>query len=258
MVLNRRIKIGALTKTIFNGASWLGTDEFPSNQIWADEVEKVLLFLEAHGQFENYQPMLRGKITQRDGALAEARVAFFFHRNGFKILTWHPPGASSRLYEYEIQWGSSQSIFVEVKGPRWEGELSEKELDGPRRQQSRYINGEARDSDPVGKVINAVIKANPKFLPDRPNLLVVVGYLLFVSPSELPQRMVEPRIKRELSDDIFSKLGGLIIFDFDYGDKSIGYKAAFIENPVAIDPCKIPIDVTKGLSMANQKAFRCQ
>jgi len=257
--LNRtRPKFGALTKAIFDGASWIGEDDFPSNQTWADEVEKILKFLESQGQFENYLPILRGKITQRDGALAEARVAFFFHRNEFKILAWHPPGASSRLYEFEVQWRSSPSIFVEVKGPRWEGELSEEELNGPRRQQPRYINGEARFYDSIGKMIEAANKAIPKFLPDKPNLLVVVGYLLFVSPRELPQGVVEPRIRHELSDDRFSKLGGLVIFDFDYGEKAINYQAAFIENPRANDLCKIPFTVAKGLLMANKKVFRCQ
>lgn len=253
----KRPKIGTLTKTIFNGASWLGIDDFPSNQTWADEIEKILNFLESQGQFENYLPILRGKVTQRDGALAEARVAFFLHRNEFKILEWHPPGASSRLYEFEVQWRSSASIFVEVKGPRWEGELSEEELNGPRRQQPRYIDGEARFFDSIGKVINAADKAIPKFLPDKPNLLIVVGYLLFVSPSELPQGIVEPRIKSELSEDRFSNLGGLMIFDFVYGEQAINYKAAFIENPNANNLCKIPSDVAMGFSMANQKVFRC-
>jgi hypothetical protein len=212
MAMNDQVRLGPLTEIIFNGASWRGADAFPSNQIWADEVERVLSFLQAQGQFENYLPMLRGKLTQRDGALAEARVAFFFHKNGFKITSWRPLGASSYLGEFEIQWNSLPCIFVEVKGPRSEGELSEEELNGPRRHQPRYLDGEARWVDSIGKIVAAAEKALPKFLPDRPNLLVVVGYLLFVSPRELPQKIVEPKITNMLSDRRFSNLGGIIIF----------------------------------------------
>jgi hypothetical protein len=256
MHIAERVILGPLTKEMYYGASWMGEDEFPSSQEWADEVERVLSFLEAQGQFGRYLPTLQGKFTQRDGALAEARVAFFFHRNGFKIVSWEPRGASSQHGEFEVQWSSLQPIFIEVKGPRWEGELSKDELSGPRRHQPRYINGEARWIDSIGKVIAAADKAASKFLSDRPNLLVVIGYLLFVSPSELPRRIIEPRITSALSDNRFKNIGGLLIFDFAYNAKPISYHAAFIENTAANELCKIPKGVAKGLSMANEKVFK--
>lgn len=249
------LRIGHLTKTIRHGASWQGLDEFPSTQMWADEVERVLSFLQVHGQFERYLPRLRGKLTQRDGALAEARVAFFFSRNGFNIVSWEPDGAGSNLGEFEVQWNSLQPVFVEVKGPRWEGELSKEELNGPRRSKPRHISGEARWIDSTGKVIAAAKKAVPKFLPDRPNLLVVVGYLLFVSPRELPRDIVEPQIRGALSEKSFKNLGGVLIFDFAYNGEKISYHAAFIENTSALDSCLLPPDVAKGLSAGNKKTF---
>ena len=256
MQINERVILGRLTKKIYCGASWVGKDEFPSNQAWADEVEKVLSFLESQGQFRKYLPALQGKLTQRDGALSEARVAFFFHRNNFKIISWAPRGASSHLGEFEVQWNSLQPIFVEVKGPRWEGELSENELNGPRRHQPRYINGEARWIDSIGKVIAAADKAVPKFYPDRPNLLVVVGYLLFVSPRDLPRGIVEPKIVSTLSNSRFENIGGVLIFDFAYNANLISYDAVFIENTTANELCKLPKEVAMGLLMANEKGFR--
>lgn len=256
MQITEKVILGPLTRRIYCGASWVGKDEFPSSQEWADEVERVLSFLEAKGQFERYLRSLQGKLTQRDGALAEARVAFFFHRNCFKILSWEPRGTSSHLGEFEVQWNSLQPIFVEVKGPRWEGELSGEELNDSRRHQPRHINGEARSIDSIGKVIAAAEKAAPKFPCDRSNLLVVVGYLLFVSPRDLHRGIVESRIRRALSNSSFQNIGGVLIFDFGYNYKPISYEAAFIENTAATQLCKIPKEVAKGLSMANDKVFR--
>ena len=221
----------------------------------ADEVERVLSFLEAQGQFRRYLPRLQGKLNERDGALAEARVAFFFYRNDFRILSWEPRGASSYLGEFEVQWRSLQPIFVEVKGRTWKSELSKDEVYGPRGDQPRFINCEARWINPIGRVIDAADKAVPKFPPDKPNLLVVVVDLLFVSPRDLPQEFVEQGIVSELSDSRFKNIGGVIIFDVAYNSKPISYHAAFIENTTANELCKIPKDVAKRLSMGNENFF---
>lgn len=255
MSTTNRVILKPLTAKICCGASWAGQDNFPSSQIGADEIERVLSFLATQGQFQNFLPRLRGKLTQRDGALAEARVAFFFHRTGFKIISWEPRGASSRLGEFEIQWYSLPPIFVEVKGPRWEGELSNEEMNGPRRHQPRYVNGEARSFDSISKVMAAAKKAAPKFLDDRPNLLVVVGYLLFVSPRELPRNIVEPKLAKALSESRFSNIGGILIFDFANDAETISYHAAFIANKMASRSCSIPEIIAKGLSEANKKVF---
>lgn len=183
-------------------------------------------------------------------------MAFFFHRNGFKNISWEPQGANFNVGEFEIQWGSLTPIFVEVKGPRWEGELSEEEMKGPRRELPRYIHAEARWVDSIGKVIAAGKKAIPKFYHNRPNLLVVVAYLLFVSPSDLSGNIVEPRIKEELAGTAFKHVGGVLIFDFAYNEIQIAYKTAFIENPEAHNRCLIPKEVVIGLSAVNNKFFR--
>lgn len=255
MTLNPEIRLGPLTSAMCDSASWKGQDNFPPSQLLANEVEKILSFLQVHGQFQRYLPVLKGKITQRDGALAEARVAFFFHRNGFSILSWEPEGASNRLGDFEVQWKKTRPIFVEVKGPRWEGELEDNEKFGPRRSQPRYLNAEARFFNPVEKVISAAKKAVPKFLSNRPNLLVVTGYLLFCSPSKLPRDIVEPQISHALSDQNFSRVGGIMIFDTHYSLKCIEYQIVFVENPNAKPLCVIPEDVSNGLFTANQDGF---
>ena len=238
--------------------SWCHLDPFfPSNQVLADEIERVLSFLENKGQFDRYLPVLRGKLTQRDGAIAEARVAFFFHRNDFSIISWEPTGEKNRLGEFEIIWPNTKPIFVEVKGPRWEGELNDEDLHGPRRKEQKYPHGEARFVQPVERVIFEAEKAIPKFLPDKSNLLVVVGYLLFVPPSDLPKKIIMPQLISALSDERFSRIGGIMIFDIQYNNKSesIEYQTIFINNPKALPLCTIPLPVAQGLLSANKKAF---
>jgi hypothetical protein len=64
------VKFGVLTSTIMDRADWRG-DEFPSSQLWADEVERVLSFANSQEQFGRYLPDLRGRRSQLDSALAE-------------------------------------------------------------------------------------------------------------------------------------------------------------------------------------------
>lgn len=111
------IKLGCLTRTITDNSAWRGKDDFPSDQVWADEIEKVLSHIHAHGQFDRFLPRLRGPVSQRDGALAEAHVSFFFDRNQFRIVSWEPEAVLGHPGDLEIQWQGTPSIFVEVKGP---------------------------------------------------------------------------------------------------------------------------------------------
>jgi len=72
------VRLGPLVSTIRDGAAWAEEDEFPSDQTWADEVERVLSFTQVQGQFPNYLGRLRGSAKQRHSALAELRIAFFY------------------------------------------------------------------------------------------------------------------------------------------------------------------------------------
>ncbi len=78
---------------------------------------------------------------------------------------------------------------------------------------------------------------------------------LFLSPKEIPRDIVESQLSHELSDQKFSKIGGIMIFDTLYSSECIEYQIAFVENPNAEALCVIPEDVAKGLSAANQKSF---
>src|SRR5262245_20013408 len=73
------VRLGPLTKSLDRNARWYQMDSFPAVQVWADDVEAVLAFLEAQGRLD---ALFRdGKNVQtpkhRDARLAEARGAFY-------------------------------------------------------------------------------------------------------------------------------------------------------------------------------------
>jgi hypothetical protein len=106
--------------------------------------------------------------------MAEARAAFFFHRNGFQILRWEPEEVPDHPGDLDIQWQESEPIFVEVKGPDWEGELTEAERVAGRTSLPKYINAEGRAIVPQERVLYAITRALPKLAEQRANLVVVV------------------------------------------------------------------------------------
>jgi hypothetical protein len=240
MPIPDEVKLGPLANCMFSGASWWCQDDFPSNQLWADELERVLSHLEAHGQLQRYLPNLRGKLTQRNGALAEARFSFFLCCNGFRITSWQPRGGSNSFGEFEIQWKSSPPIFVEIKAPTWEGELSKSEQMSKRKQAGKYQHAETRTLDTIGKVIEAIDKSRKqnKFAMGRPNLLVVYVCNLFVSPRELSPKIVLPKIQSALNK--LPSLGAVIIFDAICRGLTIEYHFKMIENSTRHCSGKLP------------------
>ena len=145
------INLGSLTQTVLDGAVWRNESEFPAFQTWADEVERVFSFLVAQNVFERFLPRLRAR--ERDGALAEARAGFFFHRNRFHILDWEPIAVPNRPGDIEIQWQDGEPLFIEVKGPGWEGELSPEEIRSGRQHLPKYVNAEGRAVGPTERVL---------------------------------------------------------------------------------------------------------
>ena len=88
------VRLGPLTRQLLSGARWQGMDAFPAWQIWADDVERVLAFLEREGRFQPFLAVVQTVRTpqHRDARLAEARGAFYLSRNGFRVVAWEPPG----------------------------------------------------------------------------------------------------------------------------------------------------------------------
>ncbi|MFX0202348.1 MAG: hypothetical protein ACFFCW_40090 [Candidatus Hodarchaeota archaeon] len=246
------IDLGPLASTVMNRARWRGQDEFPSSQLLANEIERVLSFAEVQGQFGLYLGDLTASATQRDSAIAELRVAFYFHRNQFSIAEWRPIGLSSKEGEFLVRGPSGMDTFIEVKSPGWEGELEEEERKAGRTKQPKYINAEVRSTAPWERIQFAVNKAYKKFSPDIPNLLVIVDDLFwplrYRPEMHIGQSLYSTYHGGSFTNSVYANLSGVGIFWVEDNSKEIWYEMMLFLNPYAHNP--LPCDM--------QEAFRGQ
>jgi hypothetical protein len=243
------IDLGSLTSLVRDRAKWIGEDQFPSSHLWADEVERILSFAMAQGVFERYLGDLTGSKSQRDSALAELRVAFYFHRNQFHVSSWKPVGLPPKEGEFLIHGPSGVSTFVEVKSPGWEGELSVAERNAGRTKQPKHINAEARAISPWERIQFAVDKAYGKFLSTQPNLLVVADDL-FVSLQHGTEMhaglaLYASHKAGRFVDHSFENLGGVGIFWVENNLKQVTYDMRLFLNPFSRISTTLPEDLRK-------------
>lgn len=150
-----------------------------------------------------------------------------------------------------MRWQQTTPIFVEVKHPTWESELSEEERDAGRKDQPQHINAETRWLDTDGSLEYSVQKSLRKFSPDRPNL-VVVSANLFVMPTDGADH---DSILYWLKKAEYAIVGAILILDpiLYAGKTQIEYKTIYVENPQAFGkPCQLPAEVTDGFLLANK------
>lgn len=243
------VNLGPRTRALLNRSTWSERSEYPAHQAWADECEQILSFLEVEDVFEQFLPRL--STGEWEGALAEARAAFFFKRNGFKITSWQPRAKPQIPGDLEIQWMDTEAIFVEVKGPGWEGELTPDEIAAQRQHQPKYIQAEARPIDAFERVSYAIGKAVPKFETTRANLVVVVDDFFF-SPLEGPKVFLETRVGKILNDPKFTIVSAVLLLKpISYSAKpGVQYLQYFYPNPRALRP--LPDTVRDGLLAGNE------
>ncbi len=251
------VRIGPLTATIMDGARWRDQDEFPSGQLWADEFEKIVSFVQVKGQFEHFLGALRGGPSQRDSAIAELRAAFFFSRNGFPIVAWRPLGAARHEGEFLIRDPSGPAVFVEVKSPGWEGELSDEERAAGRIRQGKYLFCEGRFIAPWERIQFAVAKSYKKFSPSSPNLLLIADDL-FVSlqhgtEMQAGTALYSEHAKGYFTDSSFQNLGGVGLFWVNNNGREIWYEMKLFPNPNALPATALP----DPLSLAFKAVAKC-
>ncbi len=234
------VSLGPLASALISNARWRKEDEYPSSQLYANELEDILRFAFEAGRLSHYWRALLGTGSQRDSVLVELRAALHFQRNKLRITEWEPVGLDEKAGEFLLQTISGSEIFVEVKSPGWEGELSEEEKKGERKNQPKYIHLETRCVAPWERIQFIVDKAYGKFLPNKPNLLVIVDDLFWElrHGTEMHARESLYTIGRCgcFIDNHYENLGGVGIFWVENNWLEISYHMNLYINPFAIAP----------------------
>lgn len=247
---------------VAQGATWVGTDDFPSSKAWANEHEKWLAFIDAQGALGHYLPRLRGPKERRDEAFAEIAVAYFLAvRCGHPILDWEPVGVGGKRGEFRVTV-AGQPVFVEVKSPGWEQEIAAAEGQGsPRLSQPKYIGGEARSTGPWESVRHAVQKAYPKLAGTAPTLLVIKDDLMVelldwgttMTDIALYTPGVPGHTRGYLAEDgpfadaRYERLGtvGVLVVDRPVGEP-VRYRFVLFDNPHALPAVALPSAFARG------------
>jgi len=100
----------------------------------------------------------------------------------------------------------------EVKGPRWEGELADEEIQAGRAKQPKDLYLDGRAVAPWRRIQFEVEKAYKKFIPTVPNLLVVSGHRGFISMEHgtgmfANMALYEARLSGCFTNPVYENLG---------------------------------------------------
>ena len=240
------VTLGSLTSTVVDGAEWCA-ETYPAWPEWppvADEAERLFAFAESRGVFEMYLPkLITGQSRQRDAALGELRVAFYFHRNDFRIAEWCPSGEGSTKGEFTLECPTGEAIFVEVKTLGWESEVSQEARVAGRTTQPKYVSGEGLVIANDQALKSAVERAYPKFSSSRRNLLVVLDDL-FLPMRYLTDTWARAALYRpsqgKFTTTSHQRLGGVGCFWRNEFRGEVWYDMPLFVNPNALPSCALP------------------
>jgi hypothetical protein len=223
-------------------------DLYPAWQWYADECERLLSFLAAHGELDRFWPRLRSRRQQRDEALNEIRVGYFLDSTGYPVVGWELMDAAPYNVEFAVALGQASKVLVEVKSPGWEAELLRIEQAQGRTKQEKYMDLDARAARPVDVIRRTTTKALPKFTGTAPSLIVISDDC-FVNLGEwgwgplamaLTQRSIAygPGL---FHDPACSTIGGVCLFWLSRAnEEGVGYASLCMANPNALPSAALP------------------
>ena len=158
-------------------------------------------------------------------------------------------------------------MFVEVKSPGWEAEIARIEGRASLRlQMPKYIQAEARSTDPVRSLRGALAKAYPKMPDSLPTLLVINDDLMV--PLHSWGNVVEIALYCErgtghhssgyLAEDgcfvgtQYERLGGVGIFNVRLGASGLEYRFSLFDNPCGLPRTAVPRTIFKAFSRCDR------
>lgn len=233
---------GIRLRQIAQGAQWV-RDGGTMPESWAEEIEHTLQFLDGQGQFQPRLNSLRGNWRQLNGVLAEGRTGRFLDSLGFRILAWEPPSLTGYPGDLLVQWKALTPIFVEVKGPDWEGEFQSQLPNHKflkRKALGKQVDGEAGAVSPVGMPFQVIRdNAMKKFAPNQPNMVVIVDGLL-VSPANA-RGVIDSHVEKFFGEPQTDKLGAILFLLAECpAGGQVRYRSNFYTNPLALAACLLP------------------
>jgi hypothetical protein len=249
MSTSRPGSLGPVARRLICPANW--TDQYPRNEAYRKELDVLLAFAEKQNGLRIYKPKLESKNAKRDEYLNELRVAFFLHQRGLPLLRWDPPGLNGRVGEFLVGSPELHNVFVEVKSPGWEGELSNEERAMDRTKQPKYEKAgcfAVGNWEPLRRCISS---AYPKFNPSQPNLLVVADDLKFslhdsLSHVEIALYACQKAYGHSygqcgyFTSARFKNLGGVGIFEASSAGGAVDYGFHVFPNHFALASAKLP------------------
>jgi hypothetical protein len=243
------MRLGPVAKKLINPDAWTGG--YPGPPAYVRELDALLHFANQNGYLGRFVLNLEARDRQRDKALNELRLAYLFKSFGFGISEWDPPGANGKRGEFMLSWPDESSVFVEIKSPGWESELSPAQLDAGLAKLPKYDvwkGGAVGNWQAVHRCISSE-KTYPKFLPTQPNLLIMSDDLNVSLHSTLFH--VEAALYGEkcfygedgyFTSNRFENIGGLGVFNAFSNAQSRGMEYEFIvyPNPNALSATRLP------------------
>ncbi|MHB8276456.1 MAG: hypothetical protein ACYDIA_02225 [Candidatus Humimicrobiaceae bacterium] len=239
-----------LFDSVFNNPTWKGKDDFPAFLEWKLEINKRLEFIKNKNELNRFLKRLNATKTQRDEALSEILAAYILEEKlNYKIIEWERNTIGKRDVDFVIM-ADFQEIYCEVKSPGWEAELNQTEKTSGRKLQPKYINAEVRSLGPWENIQYSIIKAYPKFLTDKNNMVIMCHDLFLglleddlntnialYSKDNRYNSIIKKEQKGCFSNNTFENIGGLLIIEDNLysGNKEVTYKYKFFPNNYSLN-----------------------
>ena len=220
------------------------------NEALKKEIEKWLIYIKEKGELDRFKPRLQ-KMDYRKikETLAEISSAYILEELlNYKVTDWEVDTLNNGNVEFTIKF-NSKDIYCEVKSPSWQSELSDEEKVGKRKKQGKHINNEVRFIDHCKNIRYAIKKANPKFLKDCYNLVIIqddlfMPILNWPTPTQIDIALYEDTGQHDKEIGYFAgkdyeNVGGILIIDINPTNNK-RYKGKFFPNKNSKIPFTIP------------------
>ena len=243
------LRLGPAARKLISPDKW--TDDYPAWESYSRELDALVDWASANGCLWRFQSRLESKNTQRDEALAELRLAYLLDSMGFPIVGWDPPGVNGKKGEYLLATPETIDVFVELKSPGWESELTPAQRAAGRQHRPKY---DGMGGGAVGNfqaVHQCIARPNtyPKFTTTQANLLIIADDLnlslhdmLFQVEGALYGAKLQYGEDGYFTSNRFENLGGLgVFYAFSAApSRGIEYQFVIYENPHALPTTKLP------------------